>query len=241
MSSTSNNELIAQERQIQYLSPEAERFAMEQRMARLFVASGLFTDIKGQSAEQTVAQAYVKIALGHSMGFSPAESMSGIDIIQGRTAVGSQLRASRMQRSGYHWTIDQLDVKGCKLTIYQTGQRLGEACYVEEDAQRAGLLGKNNWKSDPSAMYFARAITRAQRRYAPGVLSLDVVATEEAIDMEPLPAAVATERTSNALATKMAAMSKPAAQANGPEQRTQAPVPAAQPVPAPDMSTGDLF
>ena len=38
-------------------------------------------------------------------------------------------------------------------------------------------------------MYFARAITRAQRRYAPGVLSLDILSTEEAID---LPAAAPT-------------------------------------------------
>lgn len=191
----------------QYLSPEAERFAMEQRMARLFVASGLFGDIKGQTSEQTVAQAYVKIALGSSMGFAPAEAMSGIDIIQGRPCVGSQLRAARMQRNGYSWSIDQLDTKGCVLTVYANGQRLGEAAYMEEDAQRAGLLGKDNWKKDPTSMYFARAITRAQRRYAPGVLSLDVMSTEEVVE-EQLPAAVATQAKSDSLAAKMTEQAK---------------------------------
>ena len=54
--------------------PAVARFQLEQRMARLFVASGLFSDIKGQTEEQAIAQAWVKIGLGASMGFSPAES-----------------------------------------------------------------------------------------------------------------------------------------------------------------------
>jgi hypothetical protein len=74
-----------------------ERFELEQRMAKLFAMSGLFTDIKGANQEMAIAQAYVKIALGSSMGFSPAESMQGIDIIQWRPAEGAHLRAARMQ------------------------------------------------------------------------------------------------------------------------------------------------
>lgn len=166
-----------------YHAPEAERFAMEQRMARLFVESGLFGDIKGQTIQMAIAQAYVKIALGNSMGFSPAESMQGIDIIQGRPAVSAQLRGARMQRNGYMWAVDRLDNKGCKLTIYKGTVRLGEVSFLEEDAKMAGLLGKDNWKKDPSSMFFARAITRAQRRFAPGVLSVDVVSTDEAWDL----------------------------------------------------------
>lgn len=169
-----------------YHSPEAERFGMEQRMARLFVESGLFGDIKGQTPQMAIAQAYVKIALGHSMGFSPAESMQGIDIIQGRPAVSAQLRAARMQRNGYIWTVDRLDNTGCKLTIYKGNVKLGEVSFLEADAKLANLAGKDNWKKDPSSMYFARAITRAQRRFAPGVLSADVVSTEEAWDLPPV-------------------------------------------------------
>jgi hypothetical protein len=186
----------------------SERFELEQRMAKLFAASGLFTDIKGASQEQAIAQAYVKIALGNSMGFSPAESMQGIDIIQGKPSVGAQLRAARMQRAGYTWTVDQCDWKGCILTFYKGDKKLGVISYLEEDATKAGLIGKDNWKKDAPSMFFARAITRGQRRFSPGVLSLDVMSTEEAIDHTDytvVPMAEATHGKTEALADKLKA------------------------------------
>ncbi len=191
-----------------------ERFELEQRMAKLFAMSGLFNDIKGSSQEMAIAQAYVKIAMGSSMGFSPAESMQGIDIIQGRPSVGSQLRAARMQRAGYSWRIDRLDDEGCELTIFSGTSELGTAKFTKENATTAGLINKDNWKKDPSSMYFARAITRAQRRYAPGVLSLDVMSTEEARDY-PEPASVgiaaATDNKTEDLAEKLKAKREPKA------------------------------
>lgn len=164
-------------------------FEMDQRLARVFVASGLFKDVGKDSAGNTIseqaaiAQAYVKIAMGRSMGFCEAESMQGIDIIKGRPSVGAQLRAARMQRAGYSWTFQQQDNTGCKITVFYKDQELGPASYTSDDAKSAGNQGKDNYVKNPSDMYFARAITRAQRRYAPGVLSLDVLSTEEARDL----------------------------------------------------------
>lgn len=182
---------------------EIQKFEFQQRCARLFAASGLFSDIKGQTQEQAIAQAFVKIALGDSMGFNPAESMTGIDLIQGRVSVGSNLRAARMQRAGYSWDILQLDNKGCRLLLKFQGKPLmceqidgatgtisqvpTVVSFMAEDAAVAGLIGKDNYKKNPRNMYFARAITNAQRWYAPGILGVDILSTEEAIDMEPDP------------------------------------------------------
>ena len=218
----------------------SERFELEQRMAKLFAASGLFSDIKGASQDQAIAQAYVKIALGNSMGFLPAESMQGIDIIQGKPSVGAQLRAARMQRAGYTWTVDQCDWKGCVLTFYRGDKKLGIISYMEEDATKAGLFGKDNWKKDAPSMFFARAITRGQRRFAPGVLSLDVMSTEEAIDHTDyalVPMAAATEQKTEALATKLAEARKDADSAKGKAGSNPAPV-AAQGDPAGSRTAG---
>ena len=157
--------------------------------------SGLFADIKGQSPEQSIAQAFVKISLGESMGFNPAESMTGIDIIQGRVAISANMRASRMQRAGYDWDIVQLDDKGCSLKLKYRGEyilceevdgKTGEIRKVpvvitfgETEAARAGLIGKENYKKNPRNMFFARAITNAQRWYAPGILSINILSAEE--------------------------------------------------------------
>lgn len=180
-------------------SLEVQKFELHQRQARLFALSGLFADIKGQSQEQALAQAFVKIDLGDGMGLSPAEAMTGIDLIQGRVAISANIRAARMQRAGYEWDLLQLDDKGCRLQLRFKGQLLmreevdektGEITtvpavisFTAEDANRAGLLGKDNYKKNPRNMFFARAITNAQRWYAPGILSLNILSTEEAIDV----------------------------------------------------------
>lgn len=187
-------------------APEVEKFELQQRTARLFAYSGLFSDIRGATVEQATAQAFVKIALGESMGFTVAESMTGIDIIKGRVAVGANLRAARMQRAGYGWEILQLDEGGCRLKLKLNGKPLytevidqgtGElttiqatVSFMRSDAERitstdregtkTRMIDKDNYRNYAPDMYFARAITRAQRWYAPGVLSLDVPTREEA-------------------------------------------------------------
>lgn len=181
--------------------PEVQRFEFHQRASKLFATSGLFSDIKGQTEAQAIAQAYVKISLGESMGFNPAESMTGIDIIVGRVAVGANLRAARMQRAGYSWDMLQLDDKGCRLRLKLNGkylmcedinQQTGEitdvpvtVSFMLEDAVKANLAGKDNYKKNPRNMFFARAITNAQRWYAPGILGADILSTEEAQDLDP--------------------------------------------------------
>lgn len=176
-------------------SSEIMRFELQQRVARLFALSGAFNDIKGVPEPQAIALAFVKMELGASMGFTAAESMTGIDFVQGRLAVGAQLRAARMQRAGYDWDILQNDDEGCWLALRRDGKPIvvtamkdGEevecqaiVSFTKLDAERAGLLGKDNYKKYRSDMFFARAITRAQRWYAPGVLSLDLSSTEEVI------------------------------------------------------------
>jgi hypothetical protein len=51
---------------------------------------------------------------------------------------------------------------------------------MEEDARRAGVLGKKNWTSFPKSMYFARAISDAGRTYAPEIFGgLPMYTSEE--------------------------------------------------------------
>lgn len=181
--------------------PAIQQFELQQRAARLFAMSGLFADIKGQSLEQSIAQAFVKISLGESMGFNPAESMTGIDLIQGRVAISANMRASRMQRAGYEWDILQLDDKGCRLQLKYQGKLLMceqidsdtgavsrvpvVVSFTAADAATAGLIQKDNYKKNPRNMFFARAITNAQRWYAPGVLSVNILTVEEAEMLPP--------------------------------------------------------
>lgn len=202
---------------------DMKQFEHKQRLARLFAQSGCFADIKKDLSEaQAIAQAFVKIELGESMGFTAAESMQGVHLINGTPAVNAQLRAARMQRAGFHWDIDWFDNKegvceGCRLWLYRHGKPLMKVVrdlagnvviengqpkmeqvsvtFLKKDAEMlkttiwennqkrsASVLEKDNWKNSPRNMYFARAITNAQRFHASGVLSGEIPSTEEAMD-----------------------------------------------------------
>lgn len=200
----SESERAAKER----LIVQRADFDYVQRLAAMFARSGCFADVKDTQELVAVARAVVKIKLGESMGFSEAESMTGIDIIQGRIAVGANLRAARMQRAGFSWPSMTCTDTGCWIPLEFQGRPMmqqkvspdgepvfdgaGEpvlvrvvVSFTKADAERANLAGKDNYKKDPSSMYFARAITRAQRRYAPGVLGIGALDTYEAQDIDP--------------------------------------------------------
>lgn len=176
---------------------EMKQWDFHQRMAKLFVSSGCFADIKGATQEQAIAQAMVKIELGRSMGFGAAESMKGIDLIQGRPAIAAELRAARMAANGYSWTFMESSEKRCAIKIYRHGKYLGDCEWTMEEAQRMGLNGKDNWKKSPGDMLYARCISRAQRRYAPHVLSINILSREEAMDLDDV-----VEETTAAAATR---------------------------------------
>jgi hypothetical protein len=216
------------QRDLAKLNFEEKRFDFQQRRARLFSCSGLFA-VKGVDGQQAIAQAMVKIELGESMGFSPAEALQGINVINGVTAISAAMRAARMQAAGYSWEIDWLGTEqectGCRLWLYIKGKPLmkqrrddgGQPLYSQQDGtpimehvsvaytkadaqkmlttvwennekKRVSILEKDNWKMSPKNMYFARAITNAQRWHAPAALSINLPSVEEALDMESAPA-----------------------------------------------------
>lgn len=192
------------------LKIQVDRFEFQQRRAKMFAKSKLF-GIKETDPDEAIAQAMVRIELGESMGFSPAESLQGIYIINGQTAISSALRAARMAAAGYSWDIDwhrDLDGEchGCTLFLRFKGSQMvdreGEpvtVSFLRRDAERmmttmwgeargekkrVSILEKDNWKMSPANMYFARAVTNAQRFYAPHVLSANLPSIEEVDDFE---------------------------------------------------------
>jgi hypothetical protein len=168
---------------------EVERYEYDLSMAKMFAQSGLFNELKGVDPPQAVAAAMTKIALGRTMGFNPAESMQGIDVVTGRLSIGAHLRAARMKRYGYSWKFLQFDSKGCSMRLYYKDQPLtnedGSAAIVsfgEAEANAAKLIKKDGaYEKNPKNMYFCRTVSNAQRWYAPEALGAgtELPSTEE--------------------------------------------------------------
>jgi hypothetical protein len=153
--------------------------------AGIMAKSGCFSDIKGQDEETAICKAVVKIAIGRDYGFSIAESMQYIELIQGRPSIAAHARAAKMKAAGYYWKFTQFDAVACKLIVYgPKGDELGDSSFTIEDAKRMGLAEKDNWKKNPRNMLYCRAISNAQRWYAPEVLSASLASKEDVIDGE---------------------------------------------------------
>lgn len=184
-------------REQQHIQSAEDKLKWQQRLARLFCEAGTFEGWEEKklalTPQQRLAQAMVKIMLGESCGLTPIEAMQSIYLVKGRPALDAQIRAARMKRHGYYWSFAQLNDKGCILipchkdnapvklpnggVIHPFADAQGEperVSFCEFDATRAGLLPAkemSGWKTYPTDMYYARAITRMQRRYASEVLN----------------------------------------------------------------------
>jgi hypothetical protein len=122
----------------------------------------------------------------------PLTAARGLYFVNGRLGIESGVIAALLRRHpDYDYNVKRLDDQGCTIEVLRFDEVIGEASFDKDDAKRADLLSKNTYQKYPDDLYFAKAITRAQRRYAPDVFMAPVYASEEmsgwdVVDVEPL-------------------------------------------------------
>jgi hypothetical protein len=140
------------------------------QIAKTFVESGLFADVRSQ------AQAFVKIMAGAEMGIPPFTAMNSFHIIQGKTAMSAQAIAARIKSSGrYDYQIVEKSSGRCELQFYERGKHVHTEVW---DVERARRMGVKNMDKMPEAMLFARAVTAGGRAVAPDVIGQFYTAEE---------------------------------------------------------------
>lgn len=144
-------------------------FSQIKGLAQVMASSGLFKDVRSAN------QAFVQILAGQEMGIPPFQAMSDIHILQGKATAGANIYASKIKASHkYDYHVRNWTDRGCAIEFYEivAGKRvlLGVSQFDENNAKKAGLLGKDNWTKYARNMYFARAITNGVRTYCPDVL-----------------------------------------------------------------------
>ena len=148
-------------------------------LGKVLAESGFFSDARQAS------QAVVKVLAGNELGFGPIASMVGVNIIQGKPAIGANLIAAKVKGSGrYDYRVTENADDVCEVAFFQDAKEIGRSRFTMEDAERAGLNGKDNWKKYPRNMLFARAISNGARWYCPDVFSGVTVYTPEELGAE---------------------------------------------------------
>jgi len=128
----------------------------------------------------TRGEAAIKLLFCLEYGLPLSAANQGLFVVNQRiSAMGQICAAALKNHPDYNYFIEHLDDKGCTIAVFEHGEKIGTASFMEKDAKRAELLSKDVWKKYPEDMYFNRAIGRAMRRHAPNALSMTVYTPEE--------------------------------------------------------------
>lgn len=147
-------------------------FEQKYTMAQTLVKSGLLP--QGLNTEEKVC---VALEWGHELQLSPMVAVNNIAVINGKPTLSADIMAAVVKRSpeygGIEW-IEQSDTKAeCVVKrVLSNGQvESTKSTYTIEDAQKAGLASRDNWKKYPRRMLKHRCLSYALRDMFPDLLA----------------------------------------------------------------------
>lgn len=142
-------------------------------------------------AREPGAAAAIMLA-GLELGLQPMEAIRSLHLVDGRVVLAADAQLALVLRRGVALEWIRTDATAAECRIVRPGRQPHAVAYTIQDAQRAGLAGRQTWQRHPAAMLRARCITTAIRQYCPDLLS-GAYSPDEAADFgaSPAPAAAA--------------------------------------------------
>ncbi len=137
-----------------------------ERLAKIAVASGY-------TACKRPEEAAMLIITGHELGLSPAQSLRGIYVVNGRPVLSADLMVAVVRRSGLceSWRTVESTAERCTITTRRKGESTDATrTWTAADAKRAGVSGKGIWQSYPATMLRHRVAADLAREVYPDVL-----------------------------------------------------------------------
>lgn len=138
-------------------------------------------------AREPGAAAAIMLA-GLELGLQPMEAIRSLHLVDGRVVLAADAQLALVLRRGVALEWIRTDATAAECRIVRPGRQPHTVSYTLQDAQRAGLAGRQTWQRHPAAMLRARCITTAIRQYCPDLLS-GAYSPDEAADFGASPAA----------------------------------------------------
>jgi hypothetical protein len=150
-----------------------------QTMANAVVKSQLF-------GMKTVEQATALMLIAQAEGYHPALAARDYHIIQGRPTLKAETMMARFQQQGGRVEWKTLTDEEVTATFSHPSGGSATITWTIEQATKANLTNKDNWKNYPRAMLRARVVSEGIRTVFPGVV-LGVYTPEEVQDIPTQP------------------------------------------------------
>ena len=129
------------------------------------------SDLVPKSYRQKPENVFLAYIAGQPFGWDVTMSMRSFHIIEGTPSLKPEIQLALVRQAGHSVSVKTSSVDAVVLVgKRQDTSDTAEVGYTIEDAKRAGLLGKGNWKTYPEDMLFARAVSRMCRRLFQDVL-----------------------------------------------------------------------
>lgn len=115
----------------------------------------------------------VVLMAGREMGLGPMQSLRGMHVIEGRPSMSAELMVAQCLKrpdACEFFTLLETTDKVATYEAKRRGAKPVKLSYRIEQAQRAGLVGKENWKRHTEAMLRARASSALARAVFPDLV-----------------------------------------------------------------------
>lgn len=144
----------------------------------LAVTSFVPKAFRGKPAETAAA-----ILAGQEVGLAPMASLRAIDVIEGKPGMSALALRALVQSHGHEiWVHESTATRAIVKGRRKGSERVETSTWTLDRARTMGLLGKDNWKKQPTAMLLARATSECARLIAADVLLGMPYSTEELAD-----------------------------------------------------------
>jgi hypothetical protein len=147
--------------------------------------NGQRVKVAGVLGPVNVGKVLLVMETGAMLGFHPIAALSNITVIDGKPAMSAQIMAATVRKAGVKLRVtttgswkDRSFEAIAEIVRPDDPDFTFRSVWTYERADRAGLLGKDNWKKYAESMAKARAISEVAREGAQDFL-LGVVYTPE--------------------------------------------------------------
>lgn len=122
------------------------------------------------------------ILYGDELGIGPLQSLAKIAVIEGKPSLSAEAQRALILSAGHDmWVVESTNSKCTVAGRRFNSEHTSQITWTLDDAKRAGLAGRQNWRTYPRQMLMARATAELARLiFADAVGGL--LATEELED-----------------------------------------------------------
>lgn len=148
-------------------APEASSFDVELQRATALSRAG---DVLPRAYRDKPGALLLVDQWARTRGIDTLTAIQTVAFIDGKPVVDAAMQRALAERAGYEVHVLAVTDEHAVVAVLRAGTELGREMYTLDDAKRAGLAQRDNWKKNPRNMLVARASTNALKFYAPGVL-----------------------------------------------------------------------